>query len=163
MKRRDFIRTTAGVAACSLFPKMNFFAMTSESPDLVVMKEGEPAEMVRLAIEKIGGMSKFISKGDIVVLKPNISWDRVPEQAATTNPDVVSEVVKLCFNAGAKKVKIFDRTLNEARRCYKRSGIEKAAKEAGADVFFVMERKFVKTSLSAIATSVSPSWISSCS
>jgi len=145
MKRRDFIKTSAGAAALSLLPTMKSFSSLTNKPDLVVVKDGEPAEMVKKAIETIGGMSRFISKGDIVVLKPNMSWDRVPEQAATTNPDVVSQVVKLCLEAGAKKVKIFDNTLNEARRCYKRSGIEKAAKEAGADVFFIMEKKFVKT------------------
>jgi uncharacterized protein (DUF362 family) len=87
-------------------------------------------------------MSKFVSKGDVVVLKANMSWDRVPEQAATTNPDVVAEVVKLCFDAGAKTVKLFDRTLNEARRCYKRSGIQQAAEAVGADVKHVYDRKF---------------------
>jgi uncharacterized protein (DUF362 family) len=76
------------------------------------------------------------------VVKPNIGWDRVPEQAATTNPDVVAEIVRLCIKAGASKVQVFDRTCNQAKRCYLRSDIEKAAKEAGADVSHIYEQKF---------------------
>jgi uncharacterized protein (DUF362 family) len=79
------------------------------------------------------------------VVKPNIAWDRVPEQGATTNPDIVGEVVRMALEAGAKKVRVFDFTLNEPRRCYKRTGIEQAARQAGAEVTFVSERKFKST------------------
>ncbi|MCD6117665.1 DUF362 domain-containing protein [bacterium] len=145
--RREFIKTAAGTAAgLSLFP-LSSFSKYSDKPSIIVVKNGSPAELVRNAVESLGGMSKFVSKGDIVVLKPNMSWDRVPEQAATTNPEVVAEVVKMCFDAGAKKVKIFDNTLNEVRRCYKRSGIQKAAEELGADVMYVRPGKFKKTSI----------------
>ena len=95
----------------------------------------------------MGGMKKFISRGDIVVIKPNIAWDRLPEQAGNTNPDVVATVVKLCFEAGAKKVKVFDRTVNDPRRCYKQSGIEDAVKKAGAEISFVDERRFREMSI----------------
>ena len=146
MKRRDFLKASAGMTAGMVLldhSRFDLLASTNQ-PDMVVVKEGEPEQLVHKALEALGGMSRFISKGDIVVLKPNISWDRVPAQAATSNPQVVAEVVKLCFEAGAKKVKIFDNTLNEAARCYKRSGIEKAAKEAGAEVSHIYERKIVK-------------------
>jgi len=147
MERREFIKIAAGTAAgFALFP-LSSFSSNSNKSSIVVVKNGSPSELVKKAVDRLGGMSKFVSKGDIVVLKPNISWDRVPEQAATTNPEVVAEVVKLCFNAGAKKVKIFDNTLNEVRRCYKRSGIQKAAEEFGADVFYVRPGKFKKTSI----------------
>lgn len=145
MKRRDFLKTTcrcgAGLAA---LPAISLRA-DSTNPDLVVVRDSEPAQLISRAIEHFGGMRRFVSQGDVVVIKPNISWDRVPEQAATTNPDLVAEVVRLCLDAGAKKVKIFDNTLNEPKRCYRRSGIEKAASEAGADVFYVYERKFKNT------------------
>ena len=148
MERRDFLKKSVSIAAAySLMPRSPRIFGQGQIPDLVVVKEGEPVELVNRAVEELGGMSRFISRGDVVVLKPNISWDRVPPQAATTNPDVVAQVVRLCFNAGAKKVKIFDRTLNEPKRCYKRSGIEKAAQEAGADVQHVYERKFKRVKI----------------
>lgn len=109
---------------------------------MAVARNGEPAALVRKAVETLGGMKKFVSNQDIVVIKPNMSWDRVPEQAATTNPEIVAEVVKMCFEAGAKTVRLFDNTLNEARRCYKRSGIQKAAETAGAQVTYINPVKF---------------------
>jgi uncharacterized protein (DUF362 family) len=144
MKRRDFLRTTAGAAAGALIlPNTGLLAaLPDTAPDLVVVEKGSPGEMVRKAVEALGGIKRFVTSGDIVVIKPNMSWDRVPQQAATTDPQVVAEMVHLCFEAGAKKVKVFDRTLNEASRCYKRSGIEKAARDAGADVHHPYERRY---------------------
>jgi uncharacterized protein (DUF362 family) len=107
-----------------------------------VVRGPSPERIVRAAVDALGGIRRFIAKGDVVVVKPNIGWDRRPEQAATTNPEVVATLVKLCFEAGARKVKVFDRTCNDARRCYVQSGIEAAARAAGAEVSFVDERRF---------------------
>lgn len=143
MERRTFFRTSAGLAAAWVLRDRKAFVFGQNAyPDVTVVEGGEPPALVRKSIEALGGMSRFVKQGDIVVLKPNMSWDRVPVQGATTNPDVVAEVVKLCLEAGAKKVKVFDRTLNEPKRCYTRSGIEKAVKAAGAEVYHVYDRKF---------------------
>jgi uncharacterized protein (DUF362 family) len=75
----------------------------------------------------------------------------MPEYAATTNPDVVSTVVRLCYEAGAKQVKVFDRTVVDPRRCYKQSGIADAASAVGGIVSFVDERKFREVKLPGIA------------
>ena len=87
----------------------------------------DPAELVRRAVNAMGGMKRFVSRGDIVAVKPNIGWDRMPVHAANTNPLVVAEVVKLCFDAGAKDVVVTDASCNEANRCFQRSGIWRAA------------------------------------
>ncbi|MCJ7813501.1 DUF362 domain-containing protein [bacterium] len=148
MERRDFLKTSVGiVGTCSLLSTIPHIYSQSQNPDLVVVNNGDPENLVKRAIQELGGMSHFVNKGDIVVIKPNISWDRLPEQAANTNPEIVAEVVKLCLDAGAKKVKIFDNSLNEPRRCYDRSGIEKAAKEAGAEVYHVQESRFKKVNI----------------
>jgi uncharacterized protein (DUF362 family) len=94
-------------------------------------------KIVRAAVDTLGGIKRFIAKGDVVVIKPNIGWDRAPDYAANTNPEVVATLVKLCLEAGAKKVKVFDRTCDDPRRCYKQSGIEAAAKAAGAEVPYI--------------------------
>jgi len=148
MKRREFLSTTARVTAAVPFIPFSthLLSKNSELPDLVIASNSNPKDLVQRALGELGGMGRFVAKGDIVVLKPNISWDRVPEQGATTNPEVVGEVVRQCLDAGAKKVKVFDFPLNEPKRCYKRSGIEKAARDAGADVFHVRKRKFKKVS-----------------
>jgi len=76
----------------------------------------------------VGGMKRFVKPGDVVVVKPNMGWDRSTELAANTHPQVVRAVVEECLAAGAKKVKVFDFTCNDARRCYVSSGIENALK-----------------------------------
>jgi len=153
LNRRDFIKI-AGVSgmAFSSFAGVNeLFGKTSPAVttpmDLAVVQNGDPAEMVRKTVEMLGGMEKFVKKGNTVLVKPNIGWDRVPEQAATTNPDVVAEIVRLCKKAGAKKVMVFDRTCNQAKRCYARSQIEKMAKAAGASVSHIYKQKFQKVKI----------------
>ncbi len=117
-------------------------AETAARPDLVVAHGASPEKIVMAALDAMGGIKKFISRGDIVVIKPNMAWDRTPEQAVNTNPEVVAAVVKLCFEAGARKVKVFDRPVNDPRRCYVQSGIAPAAKALGADADYMDERKF---------------------
>ncbi|OGW71967.1 MAG: hypothetical protein A2047_02415 [Omnitrophica bacterium GWA2_41_15] len=103
--------------------------------DLVVAKGEDPYIMTVKAVETMGGMRKFVKKNSAVLIKPNIGWDRSPEQAANTNPYVVGALVDMCFKAGAKRVNIFDRTCNDTKRCYENSGIEKIAREKSANVF----------------------------
>jgi uncharacterized protein (DUF362 family) len=110
---------------------------------LAIARGGDDAKrLVAAAIDNLGGMGRFISNGDIVVVKPNIGWSRTPEQAANTNPQVVEAIVEMCLGAGAKQVKVFDLPCNPAQRTYSMSGIAEAAGRAGADVSFVDDRKF---------------------
>lgn len=112
--------------------------------DLVAVMGGEPAEMFRKAIAEFGGMGKFVKAGQKVVVKPNIGWDKVPELAGNTNPELVSEIIKQCFDAGAKEVVVFDHTCDDWRKCYKNSGIEEAAKAAGAKVMPAHEESYYR-------------------
>ena len=86
--------------------------------------------------EAAGGIQKFVSKQDVVVIKPNISWARPPDLAATTNPEVLEAVVELCQEAGAKKVRIADHTIHDARRCFAITGAGMVAKKTGADLVY---------------------------
>jgi uncharacterized protein (DUF362 family) len=92
--------------------------------------------LTRNIFEAAGGMRRFVSKGDVVVVKPNISWARLPEMAATTNPEVLETVVELCQEAGAKKVRIADNTIHDARRCFALSGAGLVAKNTGSDLIY---------------------------
>jgi len=116
---------------------------TAATTDMVVVRNGEPAELVRQALDKLGGMKRFIARGDVVVLKPNIGFNRMPQQAANTNPDVVRELARQVIEAGAGKVIVFDHTLYEARSCYNRSGIARAVQDLGVELEYAEERKFV--------------------
>jgi len=107
----------------------------------------EAKRLTRQAIEALGGMNRFVSKGNVVWVKPDIGWDRRPEQAATTNPDVVATLVEMCYGAGAKKVLVSDNPCNPARLSFPRSGIQQAAEKAGAEVMFLDDRKFKRMSV----------------
>ena len=102
---------------------------------------------MRRALDELGGIRRFVARGDVVVVKPNIGWDRAPEQAANTNPVLVAEVVRMCREAGAKRVVVTDVSCNDARTCFDRSGIAAAAKEAGAEVILPEERRFKEVNL----------------
>lgn len=147
MDRREFIKLTALTGAGLALPEgLNALAEASGAaaarPDLVVAHGASPGAIVKAGIDAMGGIGQFVSRGDVVVIKPNIGWDRTPEQAGNTNPEVVAAVVKLCFEAGAKKVKVFDRPVNDPRRCYVQSGILDAVRPLGAEMDFMDERKF---------------------
>jgi uncharacterized protein (DUF362 family) len=141
MKRRDFIKRSTGVglvagAAISAGRYDKIWAATSVKLkyDMVAVMGGNPDSMFDIGIQELGGLGTFIQKGQKVLLKPNIGWDVVPELAANTNPLLVKRIIEHCFKAGAKEVYVFDHTIDNWINCYKNSGIEKAAKSAGAKI-----------------------------
>ncbi len=111
-------------------------------PDMVVAQGEDPRALVRKALDGLGGIRRFIARGDVVVIKPNIAWDRTPEQAANTNPLAVAEMVRQCLDAGAKKAIVTDVSCNEPHRCFQRSGIARAARAEGAEVVLPEEHLF---------------------
>ena len=141
MERRRFLKTVAVTgAALTTVSESSAVGMLSQSfknegtagnYDLVAVLGGEPEVMFRKAIEEMGGMSRFISKGDKVCVKPNIGWDQPEEMGADTNPRLVAEIVKYCFDAGASEVIVFDHTCDDWRKCYQNRGTEAAEKAAG--------------------------------
>jgi uncharacterized protein (DUF362 family) len=152
--RRQFIRAgiTAGLSmntglfgldalAAASGPSLGI-ARSKQSPSAPEGILEEARQLTRKAIETLGGMGRFIAKNDVVWIKPNIGWDRRPEQAATTNPDVVATLVELCYQAGAKKVFVSDNPCHTAVRTFARSGIQQAAEKAGAQSYPLDFRKF---------------------
>ncbi|MEO5376770.1 MAG: DUF362 domain-containing protein [Magnetococcus sp. DMHC-6] len=101
-------------------------------PALVVVRGRLVEAMVREAVATLGGISRFVQRGERVVLKPNVGWDRQPEQAANTNPEVVAAVARLCLEAGAGAVWVTDCSINDPKRSFSRSGIEAAVQQVGA-------------------------------
>jgi uncharacterized protein (DUF362 family) len=154
LKRRDFVRRllASGISlpiarsiADLVFPEEADAAATT----IAVALKGRPGDLVRRAVNALGGMGRFVKPGDVVVVKPCIAWARTPEQASNTNPDVVAELVRMCKEAGAKEVLVFDHTIDNPRDSYEKSGIEEAARRAGARVIRdVRERPFKEIKVS---------------
>lgn len=139
MKRREFINKSfrAGLvtgAVLSLGNYTNIFPSTlfplADNYSLAAIKGAEPDVMFDEAIKALGGMTKFVKKGQTVVVKPNIGWDVSPERAGNTNPLLINRIIKRCFEAGAKDVYVFDHTCDNWNKCYSNSGIERAVKDA---------------------------------
>jgi uncharacterized protein (DUF362 family) len=144
--RRDFLKKSVltGVVsygALSEFETQNLLAEESGLPDMVAVKNGELDIMFDKAMEAYGGMTRFVKKGATVVVKPNMSWNRPPEMAATTNPVLVKKVIQSCLEAGAKQVYVFDHTCADWKMSYENSGVQESAQQAGAVVLPVNDTK----------------------
>ncbi len=139
MDRRRFLQQVAAWSAGSalavpMFDLAEAYGQAGAAASTLAVARGKDyAKLAVDAIEALGGIGKFVSAGDKVVVKPNIGWDRSPEQAANTHPDVVKAIVRMCLDAGAKQVLVFDRSCNDARRTYKNSGIAAAVESLGSD------------------------------
>jgi uncharacterized protein (DUF362 family) len=103
-------------------------------PPLVVARGSDPAVVTRAALEALGGMGRFVERGETVLVKPNMAWDRAPEQGANTHPAVVAEVVRQCRDAGARRVIVTDNPVHDADRVAERSGIGSAVAAAGGEL-----------------------------
>ncbi len=144
MDRRDFLKKSIAIGGTTglallidgLNPAGKTFSQSNMQidPNLVAIKGGEPDVMFDRGIAEYGGMKRFVKKGQTVVVKPNIGWNRTPDYGANTNPGLVKRIIEQCYNAGAKKVYVFDNSCDYWKDCYTNSGIEKAARDAGADV-----------------------------
>lgn len=155
--RRDFLKTTALVgggllAAESLALRRAAWA-ADQPPAMAIARWPEEAlagadlkdvaiRLTQTAIESMGGMGRFVNKGDTIWIKPNIGWNRRPELAANTNPDVVATLVTLCRDAGAKNVKVGDNPCHPARQAYSNSGIAAAVEAAGGKMVYLDSKRF---------------------
>jgi len=117
---------------------------TAATPYMTVV-HGTPVDVnVRTAIAKLGGMRRFVSAGDDVVIKPNICAPRAAKYAATTNPVVVATLVRLARGAGARRVRVMDNPISSSpSSCYSASGIASAVKTAGGSMQVMSASRYV--------------------
>jgi len=151
-ERRDFLRAVAGAGLLGLtgggpLGGISSHADEPATPPVVTVTGGSPMRLVRTALEKLGGMGRFVSRGEKVVIKPNMGWDRIPEQAANTNPQVVASLIRHCKEAGAATVTVLDNTCNDQRRCYARSGIEAVCRDEEAELRPLVPRDYVEVDM----------------
>ncbi len=146
MNRRTFLKL---VGFTSLFYHGLLRDLSAAQTPVLAVAEGKDyAGITVKALGALGGMRRFVRNGDTVVVKPNIGWDRSPEQAANTHPLVVRAVVEECLRAGAGKVKVFDRPCNDERRCYVNSGMTAALRELKkVELKFIEDERFRKVAI----------------
>jgi uncharacterized protein (DUF362 family) len=141
--RRKFLKTAAAGMALGLVGTPSF-SFAKDEYDLTVIS-GEPVAATKKALEAMGGISRFVKRGQRVVLKPNMSFSRTPESATTTHPLVVATVAQACIEAGAPQVLVLDHTLHRAELCLERAGIREACKNIPkVHVLALQERTFFR-------------------
>ncbi len=156
MERRHFFKTALlGTLSSATLLHGNILATEKgnvptivadgEPADLAAVMGGTPVQMYRKAMEAMGGIGRFVKKGQKVTIKPNIAWDKEPEMAANTNPELVAALIKDCLAAGASSVTVFDHTCDEWEACYDHSGIKKAVEDAGGVMAFAHDEKYFRT------------------
>jgi uncharacterized protein (DUF362 family) len=133
LTRRQFIKGSAAVTISPFF--YGSLAHAAEEADLVIAKKGAPSQLLQAAMASLGGMERFVKKGQRVVIKANIAWARTPEQACTNNPELLFSLIKMCYEAGAKRVAVWDHTCDNYQFAFARSGLKETAQKAGADIF----------------------------
>ncbi len=178
MQRREFIKKTGQAITLAaitggtgflfhnrqksdyetLLPKLKNFEVAADGnlPGITLSRNENHQAALNAALDAIGGIKRFVKSGERVAIKPNIGWDRAPQQAANTNPELVAEMVRLCLSAGAAEVIVSDLSCNDPRRCFLRSGIRQAAEKAGARVILPGEDDFVNTDLNGRLLTVWP-------
>ncbi len=170
MDRRDVLRRMAGLAGASaaaigvavwlsgrsrrpeeaggiVFEKDHAVTPDPTRPDLAVIQGQDLRQLARRAVDELGGIGRFVARGDVVVVKPNMAWDRTPAQGANTNPQLVGELVRVCQEAGARRVIVADVSINEPNRVAARSGIAEAVRNAGAELVLPEARLFREVNL----------------
>jgi uncharacterized protein (DUF362 family) len=150
MRRREFLKICGtSLLAGNLLVR----DLWAKEPSVLSVSEGKDyMQITKSAIDALGGMKRFVKAGDIVLVKPNIGWDRKPEFAATTHPLVVKTIVEECLKAGAKRVKVFDNPCNEPRRSYENSGIPAALKGIdNVEMKQMEEERYKKVKLNGVA------------
>jgi uncharacterized protein (DUF362 family) len=146
MNRRLFLKLL-GMSSLFCHPWLRELA-AADMPMVAVAEGKDFARITVRSLAMLGGMGRFVRPGATVVVKPNMGWDRSAEQGANTHPLVVRSVVEECLKAGAKRVKVFDRTCNDERRCYVNSGIGPALRGmTNVDVKYLEEERYRKVAL----------------
>jgi uncharacterized protein (DUF362 family) len=113
-----------------------------------IVKGSDRVRTVDKAIELLGGIERFVKPGETVAIKPNVAFASPPMLSATANPQLVAEVVRLCYSrARAKKVIVTDNPINDPASCFTLSGIGKAAEANGAKVILSKPHLFKRTTL----------------
>ncbi len=116
-------------------------------PSLAIAHGTEHEATIRAAMTALGGMDRFIQHGDVVMIKPNVAFDRPPALAATTHPDALRAVTKLCFEAGARKVVVADNPINSPTGCFFKSGLTTVASDMNLDLMYPESTSFAPLSL----------------
>lgn len=125
------------------------FSISRAGPKMAIVTGQDRRKNLQQALKILGGIEAFIRPGDKVLLKVNAAFASPPTLSATTHPELVRELARLCFKAGASSVIVTDNPINDPASCFALTGIADAAQAAGATLAFPRQNAFRPTTLPA--------------
>ena len=109
MKRRKFVKTSlAGIVAASTLNGLEILSAQDNLPDAVWIENGEPEQLLQSALKEIGGLKRFISKGDVVVINIDTDCDeqvieqKEVRQLRNNDEDHEQSFLQKCFGFCSK-------------------------------------------------------------
>lgn len=123
------------------------FSINDSGRKMAIVTGSDRVRTLRRALEAMGGIERFIKRGDRVLVKVNAAFAAPAALSATTHPDVAAELVRLCRMAGASAVLVTDNPINDAESCFTLSGISAAVGAAGGVVVLPRASDFAPCSL----------------
>jgi len=118
------------------------FSVPEAGKKIAIASGDDRVKSVNAALKALGGIECFVKKGDRVLIKVNAAFATPPSLCATTNPELLAEVTRLCFGAGAVAVAVTDNSINNPESCFALSGIRDAAQSSGANLIVPRESLF---------------------
>lgn len=123
-------------------PALPDFSIPDKAGKIAIVTGQDRVKTVNTALQAIGGIESYIRKGDRVLIKVNAAFASPPSLNATTNPELLAEVAKLCYKAGATSVAVTDNSINNPESCFALSGLGEAARASGAKLILPKETLF---------------------
>ena len=127
-------------------PRKNF-SLGGDGPKMSIATGRDRGRMLNTALKAMGGIGRFISPGDRVLIKVNAAFATPAALAATTHPELAAELVRQCRSAGASSVVVTDNPINDPASCFELTGIGQAVRQAGGDLFLPRTGAFRRGSL----------------
>lgn len=143
MHRRNFIRNSFTFSSAIMF-STNIFAERLTNPHLIVSQGDSMPVLLEISINAMGGYNRFNLKGKRILIKPTIQWDAAPESHLNTNPDLIEKLIDKCYENEASEVYVLEHTIDDWRKCYKHSGIERATKLVKGKILPANDARFYK-------------------
>jgi uncharacterized protein (DUF362 family) len=137
--------------------KPNFeVAVDHQYPAVALAKDSDHAAATAAALGAVGGIGRFVRRGERVLLKPNVAFNRTPGFAVNTNPKVVGEMVRQCKDAGAADIIVTDHSGSQSGRTFARSGIRAAVEANGGRIHVPTDDDFIEAALGGRFVTVWP-------
>ena len=123
------------------------YSIAGQSAKICIARGVDRTTTIRQAMAAMGGMHAYVKPGERVLLKVNAAFASPPALGATSHPHLVEAVIGLCQEAGASQVMVTDNPINDPASCFALTGIDAAARRAGARVMLPREAWFHRYSL----------------